>query len=84
MSEAIIIALISSALPLIGTVLTVLFSASKTDEKLKIQQAVFETKLDELTREVRAHNGFAQRLPVLEEKVSALDKRLNALENDGK
>ena len=84
MSEAIIIALISSALPLIGTVLTVLFSASKTDEKIKIQQAVFETKLDELTREVRAHNGFAQRLPVLEEKVSALDKRLNALENDGK
>lgn len=84
MSEAIIIALISSALPLIGTVLTVLFSASKTDEKLKIQQAVFEAKLDELTREVRAHNGFAQRLPVLEEKVSALDKRLNALENDGK
>lgn len=84
MSEAIIIALISSALPLIGTVLTVLFSASKTDEKLKIQQAIFETKLDELTREVRAHNGFAQRLPVLEEKVSALDKRLNALENDGK
>lgn len=84
MSEAIIIALISSALPLIGTVLTVLFSASKTDEKLKIQQAIFETKLDELTREVRAHNGFAQRLPVLEEKVNALDKRLNALENDGK
>lgn len=84
MSEAIIIALISSALPLIGTVLTVLFSASKTDEKLKIQQAIFETKLDELTREVRAHNGFAQRLPVLEEKVNAMDKRLNALENDGK
>lgn len=84
MSEAIIIALISSALPLIGTVLTVLFSASKTDEKLKIQQAIFETKLDELTREVRAHNGFAQRLPVLEEKVNALDKRMNALENDGK
>lgn len=84
MSEAITIALISSIIPLIGTVLTVLFSAAKTDEKMRLQLAVFEAKLEELTREVRAHNGFAQRLPVLEEKVSALDKRLNALENDGK
>lgn len=84
MSEAITIALISSIIPLIGTVLTVLFSAAKTDEKMRLQLAVFEAKLEELTREVRAHNNFAQRLPVVEEQIKSIDKRLNALENDGK
>ena len=84
MSEAITIALISSIIPLIGTVLTVLFSAAKTDEKLHVQLAVFETKLEELTREVRAHNNFAQRLPVVEEQIKTIGKRLDALENDGK
>jgi uncharacterized membrane protein YecN with MAPEG domain len=84
MSEAVTIALISSIIPLIGTILTVLFSAAKTDEKMRLQLAVFETKLEELTREVRAHNNFAQRLPVVEEQIKSIDKRLNALENDGK
>jgi hypothetical protein len=45
---------------------------------------VFETKLEELTREVRAHNNFAQRLPVIEEQIKTIGKRLDALENDGK
>lgn len=84
MSEAITIALITSVVPLIGTVLTVLFSAAKTDEKMRLQLAVFETKLEELTREVRQHNGFAQRLPVVEEQIKGIEKRLNALEADGK
>lgn len=84
MSEAITIALISSIIPLIGTVLTVLFSAAKTDEKMRLQLAVFETKLEELTREVRAHNNFAQRLPVVEEQIKTIGRRLDALENDGK
>jgi len=84
MSEAVVIALITSLIPLIGTVLTVLFSAQKTDEKMRLQLAVFEAKLEELTREVRAHNNFAQRLPVVEEQIKSIDKRLNALENDGK
>lgn len=84
MSEAVTIALISSIIPLIGTVLTVLFSAAKTDEKMRLQLAVFEAKLEELTREVRAHNNFAQRMPVVEEQIKSMDRRLNALENDGK
>lgn len=84
MSEAITIALITSVVPLIGTVLTVLFSAAKTDEKMRLQLAVFETKLEELTREVRQHNGFAQRLPVVEEQIKGIEKRLNVLEADGK
>lgn len=84
MSEAVTIALITSILPLIGTVVTVLFSAAKTDEKMRLQLAVFETKLEELTREVRTHNNFAQRMPVVEEQIKGIEKRLNALEADGK
>lgn len=84
MSEAVIIALITSLVPLIGTVLTVLFSAAKTDEKMRLQLAVFETKLEELTREVRAHNGFAQRLPVVEEQVKTLQNQVKKMEDDAK
>ena len=84
MSETITVALISSLLPLIGTVLTVLFSYNKTDENLKIAQAVTDTKIDELTREVRAHNNFAQRMPVVEEQIKVINQRLDDLENDGK
>ena len=84
MSEAVIIALITSLVPLIGTVLTVLFSAQKTDEKMRLQLAVFEAKLEELTREVRLHNGFAQRLPVVEEQVKQLKEQVKNLEDDSK
>lgn len=84
MSEAITIALITSLIPLIGTVLTVLFSAQKTDEKMRLQLAIFETKLEELTREVRQHNGFAQRLPVLEEQVKTLQNQVKKMEDDSK
>lgn len=84
MSETITVALISSLLPLIGTVLTVLFSYNKTDENLKIAQAVTDTKIEELTREVRAHNNFAQRMPVVEEKIKVINHRLDDLEDDNK
>lgn len=84
MSDTITVALISSLLPLIGTVLTVLFSYNKTDENLKISQAVTDTKIEELTREVRKHNNFAQRMPVVEEQIKVINHRLADLENDGK
>ena len=84
MSEAVVIALITSLIPLIGTVLTVLFSAQKTDEKMRLQLAVFEAKLEELTREVRLHNGFAQRMPVVEEQVKQLKEQIKNLEDDSK
>lgn len=84
MDETVIVALISSIIPLIGTVLTVLFSYNKTDENLKIAQAVTDTKIEELTREVRAHNNFAQRMPVVEEQIKVINHRLADLENDGK
>ena len=64
MTEAIIVAIIAAGASLIGTVLTVLASAKKTENNMQISQAVTDTKIDELTREVRQHNDFASRIPV--------------------
>lgn len=84
MNDAIVIALITSLVPLIGTIITVLWSASKTDIKIKVSMAVMEEKLSELTREVREHNDFAQRIPVLESKVEHLERTVNRMEDDTK
>lgn len=84
MNETILAALIGSIIPLIGTIITVLYSAGRTDEKVKIVMAVMETKIEELTREVRAHNDFAQRVPTLETKVEHLEKDVTRLEDDSK
>ena len=70
--ESIIAALITGAVTLIG----VLIANGKS-------QAVTETKLDELTREVREHNGFARRMPVVEEQIRVINHRLSDLEHGG-
>ena len=80
MSEAIAVALITGGLSLAGVVATCLLTARKNENAMKINQAVTDTKLDELTREVRSHNNFAQRMPVVEEKLRTLGHRLEALE----
>ena len=92
MSDTIIVAAIS----LLGTIITVWaankrtlaeldkkseLSDAKIDAKLERHQAVTDTKLDELTREVRKHNEFAERIPILEEKAKAADRRLTDLEH---
>ena len=66
MSEAIIVAIITGGLSLIGVIVSNNRTAQSMDAKLDKQQAVTDTKLEELTREVRTHNNFAQRVPVLE------------------
>lgn len=75
MSGAIVAALITGAVSLVGTIITVLAASRKTDEAFKISQAVMENRLEELTREVRLHNSFVTRVPVLEEKVANLEKQ---------
>ena len=70
MGESIIVAIITGVLTLIG----VLISNSRS-------QAVTETRLEELTREVRLHNNFAQRVPVMEEQIKVANHRINDLEN---
>ena len=80
--ENIIASVISGVLALIGTVTTCLLAARKTEQSIKINQAITETKLEELTREVREHNGFARRMPVVEEQIKVINHRLSDLENN--
>ena len=70
MGESIIVAIITGVLTLIG----VLISNSRS-------QAVTETRLEELTREVRLHNNFAQRVPVIEEQIKVANHKINDLED---
>lgn len=71
MTETIICALITGGLTLMG----VLIANGK-------QQAITDTKLDELTREVREHNSFAQRVPVIEEQIKVINHRIADLEHE--
>lgn len=86
MSEAIIVAIITGGLSLIGAIVSNNRTAQSMDKsmdaKLDKQQAVTETKLEELTREVRAHNNFAQRVPVLEEQIKVINHRIADLEKE--
>ena len=82
MSEAIIVAIITGGLSLIGAIVSNNRIAQSMDAKLDKQQAVTETKLEELTREVRTHNNFAQRVPVLEEQMKVANHRIADLEKE--
>ena len=80
MSDAVMAALITGLLSLIGTVITVLITSRRTTEEIKISQAIMNTRIDQLTIEVRAHNKFAQRVPVVEEQIKTANRRLENLE----
>ncbi len=83
MSEAILAALITGGLTLIGTVFTVFATSSKTNTQLNINQAVTDTKIDALTKEVKEHNEFAKKMPVVEEQIKVINHRLDDLEKKG-
>ena len=80
MTDAVIVAIITGGLTLIGTIITVLSANHKTNMALKVNQAVTDTKIEELTREVREHNNFAQRMPVIEEQIKVINHRIQDLE----
>lgn len=80
--ESIISALVAGGLTLIGTVLTVSSGQKKTEQKLQTAQEVTDCKIDELTREVRLHNNFAQRVPVMEEQIKVINHRIADLEGE--
>jgi len=81
MMHSVIAAIITGTLALVGVILTNVSSNRRVETKLEKSQAVTDTKLEELTREVREHNHFAQRVPVLEEKLRTLEHRIKSLEN---
>ena len=80
MSEAIVVALITGGLSLAGAIVTSLVTARKSENTIKIAQAVTDTKIQDLTREVREHNNFARRMPVVEEQIKVINRRIGDLE----
>ena len=80
MSEGIVVAIITGVLTLIGTIITVVIGNNKSLAAMDKNQAVTDTKLDALTEEVKRHNNFAQRIPVIENQIQNLDSRVSKLE----
>ena len=80
MTEAIVVAIISGGISLAGVVITCLTTAKNTEKKQAVAQAVTDTKIEALTREVREHNGFAKKMPVIQAQVDDLKTRVSALE----
>ena len=79
--DAIIVALITGGCSVVGTIITALTTSRRTEQRMITAQAVTDARLEELTREVRAHNNFAQRVPVLEEQLRVANHRIADLEN---
>ena len=77
---SIIAAVITGSLALAGVIITNISGNRSMQAKLERNQAVTDTKLEELTREVREHNNFARRMPVVEEKLKVLEHRVKHLE----
>lgn len=79
--ESILAALITGSLALAGVIVTNIVGNRSVQASLEKSQAVTDTKIAELTREVREHNGFARRMPVVEEQIKVINHRLADLEN---
>ncbi len=75
-------ALLTGILSLCGVVISNLMTARRTTAKIETNQAVTNEKISELNREVREHNNFARRMPVVEEQISALQHRMKELERE--
>ena len=81
--ETIIAALVTGLLTLIGVIITNMMSNRKIENELKTAQAVTNERIEELTREVRAHNNFAQRVPVVENEIKNIYHKINYLHSNG-
>lgn len=78
--ETVIASFITGILTLIGAVIANSANSRKIEQKLDKAQAVTDCKIEELTREVREHNNFAKRMPVIEEQIKVANHRIADLE----
>ena len=81
MSEAVLAAVITGGLSLIGVLVSNFLAARKSEAAIRTAQAVTDAKLEALTREVREHNHFARRMPVVEEQIKVINHRISDLEH---
>lgn len=84
MTEAITVALITGGLSLSGVIIASIAENRRTEQKIQVAQAVTDTKIEELTREVRKHNGFAEKIPVIQEQIKVINHRIADLEDERK
>ena len=82
MQTEIIVSLITWGLALVGVILSNRAAGNRTDEAIRTAQAVMDAKLDTLTREVREHNNFSRRMPVIEEQIKVINHRIKDLEQE--
>ena len=79
--ENIIVALITGGLALVGVIISNVSSNRRVEASLEKSQAVTDTKIEELTREVREHNNFARRMPVVELEISTMHHEIQELKS---
>ena len=80
MTEAVVAALITGGAAILSNILTSNKQSRAMDHKLETHQAVTDTKLEELTREVRKHNNFAERMPAVEQEIKDITKIVDKLQ----
>jgi len=80
--EGIISSFITAALALIGVIITNMRTSASIENKLTTSQAVTEAKIDMLAEDVKRHNNFAIRMPVVEQQICELSRRVDNLEHD--
>lgn len=83
MNATVLASLITGLLSLSGVMLSNLLSDRRRENALRTAQAVTDEQLRQLTREVREHNNFARRMPVVEEQIKVINHRLEDLEKEG-
>ena len=81
MSEGIVIALITLVGTLIGVYASARATQNKVAQQLEMSQAVTNTKLEYLTEEVRKHNAFAERIPLVEGRLDVIDEKIRVANN---
>jgi len=79
-TEGVIVAVITVVGAIIAAYIQGNLTASKLTSEFDKKLAISETKVDELTREVREHNNFARRIPVIEEQIKVINHRVEDLE----
>lgn len=79
--EGIVAAFVTAGLSLIGVIITNMRTSQSIENKLSTSQAVTDTKIEILTEEVKKHNNFASRMPVVEEQIKVINHRLEDLES---
>ena len=83
MNATVLASLITGLLSLAGVMLSNLLSDRRRETALRTAQAVTDEQLRQLTRDVREHNNFARRMPVVEEQIKVINHRLEDLEKGG-